>query len=158
MNIEYRTGDLLKAAKNQQFDAMAHCCNCFCTMGSGIAPLLKKAWPEVYHADLQTKKGDRNKLGTFSKAHLKDLDVLVYNLYGQYGYSKRNEGLRDLNYDALFDALDKMAQDVLAEGGEVVGFPLIGCGLAGGSWIVVEAMIKQTFCERGLKVIIYKLN
>lgn len=57
--IKYKIGDLLQA----EVDAIGHCCNCFCTMGKGIAPKIKKEWPEVYAADCATRKGDRTKLG-----------------------------------------------------------------------------------------------
>lgn len=152
--LKYKIGDLLQA----EVDAIAHCCNCFCTMGSGIAPKIKKEWPEVYAADCATRKGDRTKLGTFTKAIVEDGEFTVYNLYGQYGYSKRDSGVRDLDYDAIFDALDAMADDVIACGGKTVGLPLIGCGLAGGKWSVVEAMIEETLVAKGLEVTIFKLN
>ena len=158
MRIKYVRGDLLDAAGDVEVDAIAHCCNCFCTMGSGIAPKIKRRWPEVYEADCQTKKGDPKKLGSFSKATVMDGLLTVYNLYGQFGYGKRDQGLRDLNYDALFNALDSMAVDVLVQGGKTVGLPLIGCGLAGGVWHVVEAMIEATLVARGLEVIVYKLD
>lgn len=152
--LTYKTGNLLEATE----DAIAHCCNCYCTMGSGIAPKIKKEWPEVYAADCATRKGDRTKLGTFTKAVVENGDLTVYNLYGQYGYSKRDSGIRDLDYDAIFDALDAMADDVIECGGKTVGLPLIGCGLAGGKWSVVEAMIKETLVAKGLQVTIYKLK
>ena len=151
--LKYKIGDLLQA----EVDAIGQCCNCYCTMGSGIAPKIKKEWPEVYAADCATRKGDRTKLGTFTKAIVEDGELTVYNLYGQYGYSKRDSGIRDLDYDAIFDALDAMADDVIACGGKTVGLPLIGCGLAGGKWSVVEAMIEETLVAKGLEVFIYKL-
>ena len=152
MQIKEQVGDLLDA----EVDAIAHCCNCFCTMGSGIAPKIKQRWPNVYAADCSTEKGDPNKLGTFSKAVVEEFTV--YNLYGQFGYSKRDEGIRDLDYDALYDAFDLMADDVVSNGGRTVGLPLIGCGLAGGKWSVVKAMIEETLVAKGLQVVVYKLK
>lgn len=152
--LKYKIGDLLQA----EVDAIAHCCNCYCTMGSGIAPKIKKEWPEVYAADCATRKGDRTKLGTFTKAVVEDGDLTVYNLYGQFGYSKRDQGIRDLDYNALYDALDRMGDDVVANGGESVGLPLIGCGLAGGNWKIVEVMIQETLVAKGLQVVIYQLK
>lgn len=152
--IKYKIGDLLDA----EVDAIAHCCNTFCTMGNGIAPKIKKEWPEVYAADYATRKGDRTKLGTFTKAVVEDGEFTIYNLYGQYGYSKRDSGIRDLDYDAIFDALDAMADDVIACGGKTVGLPFIGCGLAGGKWSVVEAMIEETLVAKGLQVVVYQLK
>lgn len=156
--IQYKEGDLLIAASEGEVDAIAHCCNCWNTMGSGIAPKIKKKWPDVYAADCATIKGDRHKLGGYSKAVVEDGFLTVYNLYGQYGYSKRDQGIRDLNYNAIYDALDVMGEDLVANGARRVGLPLIGCGLAGGKWSVVEAMIKETLMLRGLEVIVYQLK
>lgn len=156
MPIEERIGDLLDA----EVDVIAQCCNCFCSMKSGIAPKIKARWPTVYSADCATKKGDENKLGTFSKATVFDngRDLTVYNLYAQFGFWLRRDGGRDLDYDALYDALNLMADDVVSNGGKTVGVPLIGCGLAGGKWSVVEAMIEETLVAKGLEVFIYKLE
>ena len=54
-------GDLIQLAKNGEFDVIIHGCNCFCTMGAGIAKTIKDIFPEAYKADLNTKKGDRSK-------------------------------------------------------------------------------------------------
>lgn len=37
-------GDLIELAKQGKFDVIAHGANCFCTMGSGIAPQMAKAF------------------------------------------------------------------------------------------------------------------
>jgi hypothetical protein len=47
---------------------------------------------------------------------------------------------------------------VVANGGESVGLPLIGCGLAGGNWKIVEVMIQETLVAKGLQVVIYQLK
>jgi len=81
-------------------DIIGHCCNCFCTMGSGVAAAIKAKYPEAYDADCKTKKGDRTKLGTLSLAVVIKTDPTqtvasintpvpagikaVANLYAQY--------------------------------------------------------------------------
>jgi len=75
-------GDLIKLAKQGKFDVITHGCNCFCTMGAGIAPQMAKAFgcdqfqlemteyvmydeSFEYHHTVETKnKGNINKLGT----------------------------------------------------------------------------------------------
>jgi O-acetyl-ADP-ribose deacetylase (regulator of RNase III) len=42
--ISYIDGDLIKLALHGTFDVVAHGCNCFCTMGAGIAPQMAKAF------------------------------------------------------------------------------------------------------------------
>ena len=61
-------GDLINLALQGKFDVIIHGCNCFCSMGAGIAHSIQAQFPEAYAADLMTTKGDRNKLGYFSSA------------------------------------------------------------------------------------------
>ena len=108
MSFKYKIGDLIEAVKSGEVNVFAHGANCFCTMGSGIAPLIKEAFPKMYSADLKTEKGDKGKLGTITVAFLENGSVAGFNLYSQYGYNRRKQGLRDLDYNALYDSLDQM--------------------------------------------------
>lgn len=159
--MEYKVGDLIEAAKSGEVNIIAHGANCFCTMGSGIAPLIKRAFPAAYDADQSTIKGATAKLGTYTVGRDADSSVVVYNLYSQHGFWGRNKGQRDLNYNALYDALDTMSKDIslVCDLEEVrVGLPKIGSGLAGGSWHVIQAMIEDTFVKRGITTTIYVLD
>jgi len=62
--IKYTDGDLVRDA--DQFDVIAHGCNCFCVMGAGIAPQIKAKFPEAYAADCATTAGDVSKMGTIT--------------------------------------------------------------------------------------------
>lgn len=60
-------GDLIEMAEHGDFDVIVHGCNCFCTMGAGIALQIKHHFPEAYYADCDySKKGDKKNLGFFS--------------------------------------------------------------------------------------------
>ncbi|WAK43724.1 putative phosphatase [Cronobacter phage EspYZU12] len=159
MSFKYKVGDLIEAVKNGEVNVFAHGCNCFCTMGSGIAPLIKEAFPKMYAADLKTEKGDKAKLGTFTVAFMKDGSLAGFNLYSQYGYNLRKQGLRDLDYNALYDSMVEMKKCLQAhtDGSMMdrkIGFPKIGAGLAGGDWNVIEAMIKSVFFDCDVTVYI----
>ena len=52
-------GDLLQLALDDHFDVIIHGCNCFCTMGAGIAASIRLEFPEALSADADTKKGIR---------------------------------------------------------------------------------------------------
>jgi len=60
-------GDLIKLAKEGKFDVIAHGCNCFCTMGAGIAPQMAKAFgcndSEIFAMEAPNFYGNINKLG-----------------------------------------------------------------------------------------------
>ncbi len=134
--IRYVDGDLLKMSGD--FDVIAHCCNCFTTFGAGIAPQIKHKFPEAYEADCETQSGDESKLGTIT--YTENTTPIVVNLYGQFDYTGRRSGKMDLDYDALRSALKAMREKFT---GKTFGLPMIGAGLAGGDWNVIEAIIEE---------------
>lgn len=134
--IRHVIGDLVKDA--DQYEVIAHCCNCFCTMGSGIAPQIKAKFPEAYAVDCATPKGDLTKLGTIS--HTVNSKPIVVNLYGQFDYTGRRSGKMDLDYDAIEKALIEMKNKF---SGKTFGMPKIGAGLAGGDWNRIEEIIDR---------------
>lgn len=134
--IRYVDGDLVRDAEN--YEVIAHCCNCFCTMGAGIAPQIKHKFPEAYEADCRTKSGDESKLGTIS--FTENTTPIVVNLYGQFDYTGRRSGKMDLDYNALRSALKAMREKFT---GKTFGMPMIGAGLAGGDWNVIERIIEE---------------
>lgn len=162
--IKYKVGCLIEAAKSGEVNYIAHQANCFHTMGTGIAPLIKEAFPEAYVADYTgTDRGDVTKMGTFSSAIQAgpDYGVKIYNIYGQYGYQSEDTTY-GTQYWALAAGLRAMYLDIFEDinvAHEVpvhIGFPKLGCGLAGGDWNVVEALIDNTF--KNMDVTIYVLN
>ena len=148
--IIYKVGDLLKSNS----EVIAHGCNCFLTMGSGIARSIREQFPEAYEADCKTRRGDMNKLGTFSKVDT--TKFRVYNLYSQFGYGGFDP-LHRTNYLALTNAMTAMKKDILENYGRwpSVSFPRIGCGLGAGKWADVERIIEQVFVD--LDVYVYDL-
>ena len=59
-------GDLTEMALQGQFDVIVHGCNCFHTVGVGIAKAISSQFPEALAADKATGYGERSKLGTIS--------------------------------------------------------------------------------------------
>jgi type IV secretory pathway TrbL component len=68
--MQTEKGDLIQKARAGEFDVIVHGCNCFCTMGAGIAKTIKQVFPAAYQADLATTAGDQAKLGTYSAAQV----------------------------------------------------------------------------------------
>lgn len=155
--LKYKVGNLITAAQTGEVDVIAHGCNCFNTMGSGIAPQVKRAFPDMYEADQATGRGDKSKLGKYTLATMNGGLLVGFNLYTQFGYKHRDHGFRDLDYNALYDSLYGMKMFLEAntdqpEGGRRVGFPKIGAGLAGGDWKVIEPMISTIFCDEDVTI------
>ena len=128
-------GDLIEMAKDGEFDVIVHGCNCFCTFGAGIAKKIAKEYPETFIMDRCTKYGDKNKLGTCSYAILDT--VTVVNAYTQYDYTRNK---MNVDYDALRECFAYIKDEF---SGSRIGYPLIGAGLAGGDWEIIEKIINE---------------
>ncbi len=148
--IKYVDGDLVKLAKKGHFDVIGHCCNCYNSMGAGIAPQIKKAFPEAYAVDCATVAGDESKLGTIT--YTTESTPIVVNLYGQFDFTGRRSGKMDLDYDALRSAL-KLTKEKFS--GKTFGFPMMGSGLAGGSWDVIEKIIEEEMIGEYVTIVRY---
>lgn len=135
-------GDLVRLALEGKFDVIVHGCNCFCTMGKGIAKTIKQEFPEAYEADTDTKYGDAKKLGTFTQARIVSAKLgtrpfMVVNAYTQFDY--RGPG-PNVDYDALRNAFRSIKR---AFPRMRIGYPMIGAGLAGGDWKKIAAIIDE---------------
>jgi O-acetyl-ADP-ribose deacetylase (regulator of RNase III) len=130
-------GDLITLALDGVFDVIIHGCNCFCTMGAGIARAVKDEFPEAFQADQATEKGDRAKLGTFTHAAVERNGqvITVINAYTQFDYQGKGV-LAD--YGAIRSVFKALKSEF---SGSRFGFPLIGAGLAGGDWAVISEII-----------------
>lgn len=138
-------GDLLALAKLGEFDAIAHGCNCFNTMGAGIALQIAREFPAARLADMRTKKGDRAKLGTVTAAGTgfrapTNLHLDVVNCYTQYDVASQ-AGEDVLDYDAVEKCMAELATRYK---GRCIGLPKIGSGLAGGDWNRIQGIIEKT--------------
>lgn len=130
-------GDLIELALTGRFDVIVHGCNCFCTMGAGIARQIKARIPEAFAADQATRPGDADKLGQFTAAHVVrgDVKFVVVNAYTQFDW--RGSGSK-ADYWAIENVFGKIAKQYA---GLHIGYPRIGAGLAGGDWARISTLI-----------------
>ena len=133
----------------ENWNGMVHCANLYHTFGAGVARLLSKIYPEAYNSDrLTTKRGDVSKLGHYSYADIDD--KTIFNLYGQEGIGNNGEPLnRNVRYDMIHDGLYRVCKhiderrDPLKVSPYILAMPMMGCGLAGGEWSIVESIVKS---------------
>ena len=155
------TGDLIESAERGEFDVIVHGCNCMCTMGKGIAKQIRNHFSKAYEVDKRTKRGDRSKLGTYTKADIivqikdgngyRNHNLEVVNAYTQYDYRKQY-GDNDINVDymAIEDVFTRINHDFKDK---KIGIPLIGAGLAGGDWELIESIIERTTPDVDITVV-----
>ena len=146
--ITYIKGDIFKA----DIDILVHGCNCFHTMGGGVAYWVKKYYPEAYEIDcLCTKWGDFDKIGTFTSAicqHAflpkKKIRILIAYTQGNY------KGKSDLFEYEAFNQICISINSLFKK--EKIGMPKIGAGLAGGDWNKIESIINSNFVNKEIFV------
>ena len=139
-------GNLLALAEEGEFDVIAHGCNCLCVMGAGIALAISNRYPQVYEADMQTVRGDYNKLGNFTHAKVTTKtdpvrSFTVVNAYTQYTCASDDPTKDMFEYDAFQLILQKMHHQFGPN--TRYGFPLIGCGLARGDKDVIMNILEN---------------
>ena len=148
--LKHTKGNLIDLAEQGEFDVIVHGCNCFNTMGSGIAAEIRERYPEAYEADtaLTLKlQADTNsqvqKLGCYT-AHLVNGEhkFLIVNAYTQVMFTPR--GVDHFEYASFEVIIKKFANEY---GPFKIGFPYIGMGLAGGDKDRIIAMLED-FAEK----------
>lgn len=143
-------GNLISLAKAGAFDVIVQGCNCFCTMGKGIALTIKQEFPEAYLADRKTAYGDRSKLGSYSQAMALGRTLTVVNAYTQFDW--RGYGLK-ADYQAIEDAFNRLKVEFT---GKRIGYPMIGAGLARGDWERISGIIDKALAGEDHTLVIYQ--
>ncbi len=146
--MEVINKDILDRIRPNKKTIVIHGCNCFCTMGAGIAKYLMKQYPIILRIDQQTKKGDMMKLGTYTVARITD-NFIILNCYTQYDYRRQKGGEPPVDYDAIALCLKKIRH--FYPDWEIRS-PKIGCGRAGGDWNKVDALFESILYGRNVKI------
>ena len=136
--LEYRKGNIFTFGEQY----IAHGCNCFNSMGAGIAAQVAKMYPQAMLADTFTERGDKRKLGSYTFWSGPDImtpgnTVTIINAYTQYKYTRHEV---DVDYGAVHSCFFEIQRD-FPEG--VIALPKIGAGLAGGDWRIIESILKE---------------
>lgn len=150
MIIERKT-DIVRLIKSLESDhpdqkyIAIHQCNCFHTMGAGIAKALATAFPEVLCADKKTTFGSKEKLGTYSFVQVTK-NCAVYNLYSQYLYGV---GSNHTDYDSMYKGLKSIVESNKPDSNVAYIIPrYIGAGLSGGNHeIILNGIIMPLFSD-----------
>jgi O-acetyl-ADP-ribose deacetylase (regulator of RNase III) len=148
--LSYQKGDLLAS----KCKIIGHGCNAYGIMGGGIALSIRKKWPVVfseYHEKYlieSVTSGGHLELGSVIPVDVTD-NLKVLNMITQ---KSCGGGQRYVDYEAVakcFEWVEKQKYNT------TIGIPMIGAGLAGGDWDIIETIIKKT-CNN-TDVVVYQL-
>lgn len=160
LTIKETAGDLIAMGKASDFDLIIQGCNCFNTMGSGLAAQIRKEFPDACRADKETRSGDKAKLGDFTYSVECDGKLLVVNGYTQYGFGRMSTNPEGgpvmeipCDYDAIRSVLEKVKKTFPDKR---IGIPQIGAGLAQGDWVIIKEIIIDVLNGTDTTIVYYK--
>ena len=151
--LKHTKGNLLDLAEAGAFDIVVQGCNCFNTMGGGIAREIRERYPVAASVDMETVRGDYRKLGNWTECDAGETNrFTIVNAYTQYNMS---QGTDVFEYTAFQLILEKLT---FVYPGKRIGLPYIGMGLAGGdpAWIMpmIENFAKQVSKKGGTATLV----
>ena len=132
--LKHTKGNLLDLAEAGEFDVIVQGCNCFNTMGGGIAREIRERYPLCAEIDSLTTSGEYMKLGNWTEYD--QGTFLIINAYTQYNMSQGTDVFEYTAFDLILQKL------IHACGDKRIGLPYIGMGLAGGDKETIIDMIE----------------
>lgn len=162
IGIDYRYGDIFSSNRTGHELIICHQVNCQGIIGAGLAKQICTMFPQVYemYQRICTKAANcQDLLGKvlFCPIRYNGCEWLVANMFTQDGFV-RDKYYTD--YDALRKALTvvrTVATPLPARTQTTVRIPYkMGSGLAGGSWSIVEQIIKDELVAYDIPVEIWK--
>lgn len=163
MSIRYEVSNLLDVTSG----IIVHGCNNVGVMGGGVAAVIKDKYPECYEEYYSWYDGyevaqefiRENRLAppfqfsTDKLSNAKDIianhpklgdviywqteDLIIANGITQENFDKK----RNTDYDAVDDVFNDVFNMAHLAGLDEIHIPLIGSGIGGGSWAVIEQII-----------------
>lgn len=131
------TKDILLADDN----LIVHQVNNLGVMGAGLAKQVKEKYPEVFKAYKENSKifTKEQLLGKLGICKISDTQYIV-NMYSQDGISRYKQTTK---YDIMEKCIARLVK-FAKEMNYTIAIPYkIGCGLAGGDWETVKAIIEK---------------
>lgn len=138
--MKYFKGNLLDVKSGH----IVHGCNAQGVMGSGVALAVKNRYPTVFHSYLAEHISSAGglRLGRAYSVDVTD-QLVIWNAITQQYFG--NPG-RNCSYDAIETCFNHINQSVKENERVVkeIHIPLIGAGLGGGNWKIIETIINET--------------
>lgn len=173
IDIQYTTGDATRpigyslsgyANPDAGNHVIVHCCNNIGAWGAGFVLALSERWPmaeKKYRGAFDGSIPAPHELGDVIWANVHGglpgdrTDLFVANLIGQDGVGRNKAGRPPIRYDAIDQGLLKIGSAIVDRYPAQVHMPRMGCGLAGGDWGVIEALVKSNLSSYDIPVTVY---
>jgi O-acetyl-ADP-ribose deacetylase (regulator of RNase III) len=135
---------------------IVHVCNDIGGWGRGFVVALSQRWTQPEREFRKWYASRENFiLGEVQFVQV-EKNIWVANMIGQRDIRTKKNGNLPVRYDAIGKALSKVAAFAAAQGASV-HMPRIGCGLAGGTWDIMEPIILKELSEKEISVTVYDL-
>ena len=154
-------GDLIELATTDvdRYKAIAHGCNCFCTMGSGIAKTIRERFPMAYTEDCDFMKfmPKEAKLGKYSSHYSRKYDLSIFNLYTQFDFGTHKQQVIYEAVEKCFATLNRDFQPLVTNNPKQydLGIPMIGAGLGGGDWGTIAEIINKVTPKLLIELVVF---
>ncbi|MBI5818278.1 MAG: ImmA/IrrE family metallo-endopeptidase [Verrucomicrobia bacterium] len=123
--------------------------------GAGFGLAVRKKWPHVQNAFRDWVMTTHRALSLGNVYHTKlDEQTIVLQMVCQHGYGP--SPTPRIRYAALKACLEQIAEFALDHHASI-HMPRIGAGQGGGAWTLIENLIDEVLCARGLSVTVYDL-
>lgn len=161
MGKQFFIGDIFSPNRTGHEIIVCHQVNCRGVMGAGLAKQIRDRFPiayTMYQRECRSVSQSADLLGKvlFIPVQYHGFDFTIANIFSQDGYG-RDRCYTD--YEALREAfrpIRTMAEPLPARALTTVRIPYkMGCGLAGGSWEIVEKIIDEELVDKGIPVQIW---
>ncbi len=149
--IQYVIGDATNPSGSGT-KLIVHICNSIGVWGRGFVLALSHRWAAPEREYRKIPKAQLH-LGSVQFVRVEE-DTWVANLVGQEGIRK-TYGLPPIRYEAIREGLSKV-QSWAEEHGAKIVMPKIGAGLAGGSWLQIEQIIREELTNKGISTTVYE--
>ena len=132
-------GDILDVV-SESGGVLAHQVNCRRTAGAGLALQIRRRWPVWW-------RRYRDRPALLGGAHIAEVEAYIWvaDLYAQRDIGRN---VPQTDYAALRECLARLGErvDERRIDRDLLFFPWrIGCGLAGGNWMIVQPMVEAAF-------------
>lgn len=141
MKIRYVKGNLF----DTDILHIAHGCNALGVMGSGVARIVRDAYTDAYDAYQVEHQENGLKLGTVQLVGANG--KVIINAITQDFYGKPAEPTRFVDYDAVGECMNTINHVLKLSGYTRVAMPMIGAGLGGGDWAIIEKIIENEMTD-----------